>query len=81
MCRKRHSPSSPPEQLVLKERPRFLITRTVQRMMAHRWAVHCGYIDVAGQDAREAYIDDQDFGMPDPWEDDWDPFEQMVTEK
>ena len=72
---------APPERLVLRERFRLLVTRTVQRMMAHIWAAHCGYIEIAAQDAREAEMDDKDFGLPDPWEQEWDPFEQVFTEQ
>ena len=72
---------APPDDYLLhREKFKLLLTRTTQRMMVHIWATHKGYIEKSRQDASEVDLPERQFGLPDPWEEEWDPFETLFTE-
>ena len=72
--------AQPPEELMHKEKFRLLLTRAVQRMMVHIWSAHKGYLDLHKQDAQEVDLPESHFGLPGPWEEEWDPFDQILSE-
>ena len=63
---------APPLQLVLREKSRQLITKAAQRMMVHIWAVHKGHLSVHREDGHEILVPDEEYGITDFEEPDWD---------
>jgi ribonuclease HI len=71
---------APPAHLVHREKLKVLITRAVQRMLVHIWAVFREYVPDHEAEL-QPYVADDVFGLDDPWAENWDPHEPYVPEE
>ena len=74
-----------PQHLMTREKLLVLLARATQRMFAHVWAVHQDYVKESKAPAKknsvnEEYIPDTEFGLPDHWEEVWDPHQDDIPD-